>query len=212
MNFSFLKKKQTEQERQRERRRLTANEFLNVQDIRGSYLYAKDGLMFCYLTIQPVSLDLLSNAERQKRIRTFAAEFSSEKDDFKIFAISRPVDISRTTNHLARIMRDTSNPIRRKILYDEIRAVSAFALSGEVIQRQFYMVLWRQMQDSDREREEKQILHRAREMQNKFRNCDIHSAIADETTIIQLCNLFANPAYVHLEDTGYDIVLPTLPD
>ena len=57
------KKKLTQEEQKLE----TANEFLNVKDIQGNFLYTKDNKIFAYLQIQSISLDLLS--EREKKIK-----------------------------------------------------------------------------------------------------------------------------------------------
>jgi hypothetical protein len=62
---------------------------VNVKDVRGPILYSKDGLLFAFLRIQPISLDLLSPKEKEKKIRTFSAEFSSERKGFKFLSISR---------------------------------------------------------------------------------------------------------------------------
>lgn len=42
----------------------TAQQFVNVQDIRDNFLYTQDGWLLCYLRIFPISLDLLSNTEK----------------------------------------------------------------------------------------------------------------------------------------------------
>ncbi|MDR2903668.1 MAG: hypothetical protein LBU77_04105, partial [Clostridiales bacterium] len=90
----FFGKKKDPQAIERLRKIQTANDFVNVKDVRGSVLYSKDGLIFAFLRIQPISLDLLSPCEQAKKIKNFAAEFSAEKKGFKFFSISRPVDIS----------------------------------------------------------------------------------------------------------------------
>lgn len=38
-------------------RKMTANEFTNVKDIKKIYLYTKDGYVFCYLRIYSFNLD-----------------------------------------------------------------------------------------------------------------------------------------------------------
>ena len=62
--FLFLKlsdKKRASRNRDRdEAARITANEFVNVKDIRGKFLYTRDGLALCYLKILPISIDLFS--------------------------------------------------------------------------------------------------------------------------------------------------------
>ena len=73
---------------------ITANEFINVRDICGNFLYTRDGLTMCYLKLTPVSIDLYSKTEKRNIVHTLTAEMSSTQFPFKFIAVSRPVDIS----------------------------------------------------------------------------------------------------------------------
>lgn len=199
----FRGKKDT-QSVERLHRLRTANEFVNVKDVRGPVLYGKDGVLFAYLRIQPISLDLLSPREKDKKIRAFAAEFSAEKKGFKFFSISRPVDISGLSARLTTLLAEAADSAQKDLLNHEIREVSAFALSGEVTERQFYLILW-ELFSSDGEKE---LLRRARELENRFSGCEIVAELCDQGTVVRLLNLFANPNYAHFED---DDVTPAIP-
>jgi hypothetical protein len=189
---------------ERQRKLQTANEFVNVKDVRGSILYGRDGYIFAYLRIQPISLDLLSPREKDKKIRSFAAEFSGEKSGFKFFSISRPVDISGLSSRLTKLLGEATDSAQKDLLNNEIREVSAFALTGEVTERQFYLILW----ERDNEDGEKELLRRARDFENRFSVCEIAVELCGQDTIVRLLNLFANPNYAHLEDAD---VTPSIP-
>jgi len=204
LNFFDLRKKSDAQTAERLKRLQTANEFVNVKDIRGSALYGKDGLLFAFLRIQPISLDLLSPREKEKKIKSFAAEFSAEKKGFKFFSISRPVDISGLSARLTALLAEATDAAQKDLLNHEIREVSAFALTGEVTERQFYLILWEPSGNDG----EKELLRRARELENRFSGCEIVAELCDQGTVIRLLNLFANPNYAHLED---DDVTPAIP-
>lgn len=87
--LDFLMKKP-----QADRKVLTAQQFINVKDIKDKILYSKDNHIFCYIKIHPVSIDLLSDNEKMNLCKNLAAELSGERKPYKFFAISRPVDIS----------------------------------------------------------------------------------------------------------------------
>jgi len=197
-------KKSDAQAAERMKRLQTANEFLNVKDVRGPVLYCKDGYIFAFLRIQPINLDLLSPREYTRKIKTFAAEFSAEKKRLKFFSISRPVDISGLSARLSRLLAEATDAAQKDLLNHEIREMSSFALTGEVTELQFYLVLW-EPAASDGERE---LLRRARELENRFAGCEIVADLCDQGTIIRLLNLFSNPNYAHLED---DDVTPAIP-
>jgi hypothetical protein len=186
------------------RKTLTANEFVNVKDARGPILYSKDGLLFAFLRIQPISLDLLSPKEKEKKIRTFSAEFSSERKGFKFLSISRPVDISGLSARLTSLLAEATDAARKDLLNHEIREVSAFALTGEVTERQFYLIIWEHAGDDG----EKELLRRARELENRLSGCEIEAELCGQGPVVRLLNLFANPNYAHLDD---DDITPAIP-
>jgi hypothetical protein len=189
---------------ERLRKTQTANEFVNVKDVRGAALYSKDGLIFAFLRIQPISLDLLSPREKEKKIRSFAAEFSAEKKGFKFFSISRPVDISGLSARLTHLLAEAADSAQKDLLNNEIREVSAFALTGEVTERQFYLVLWEHAGSDG----EKELLRRARELENRFSGCEIVAELCGQGPVVRLLNLFANPNYAHLEDDDIEPAIP----
>ena len=196
----------SQEELEQKSRLQTANEFLNVKDVRNSLLYTKDGYLFAYLKISPISLELLSPREKDKKIRNFAAEFSSEKKPLKFFSISRPVDISGMSAWLSTLLQEVTDPVRKELIIEEIKEISSFALTGEVIERQFYLVLWEPATDDG----EKEIYRRANELENKFTSCEITAEMCGQETIIQLLNLFSNPNYANLEDGDVAPAVPIL--
>jgi len=183
----------------------TANEFINVKDVRGSVLYGRDGLIYGYLKIQPFSLDTLSDSEKSKKNRLFAAEFSAEKKPFKFFSSSRPVDISGLMADLEeRIAEPNIDSTRKTLLKYEIVELNGIALGAEITERQCYMMLWEKA-GSDGERE---LMKRLQENKNRFAVCEINAEICGQSTIVRMLNLFSNPNYAHLET---DDITQTIP-
>ena len=43
-----------------------------------------------------------------------------------------------------------------------------------------------------------------------FADCGIQTEILEQQDIVRLCNLVNNPAYVHLEDAGFEAAIPIL--
>ena len=172
--------------------------------MRGSVLYGKDGVLFAFLRIQPISLDLLSPREKEAKIRNFSAEFSAEKKGYKFFSISRPVDISRLAMRLTGLLADATDPVQKELLNHEINEIVTFTMTGEVTERQFYLIIWDNAGNSN------DLLRRARELEVRFESCEIEAEICDQGTIIRLLNLFANPSYAHLEDSDVAPAIPML--
>jgi hypothetical protein len=185
---------------------LSAQAFLNVRDIRGRVLYTKDGYVFSYIRVQPISIDLLSNSEKNMLINNLSGELSTLDKPFKFFCISRPVDISGLIDEFMTLYASTADEVQKALLEQEIKLYKHFALSGDTIVRQFYMVIWDRMADDA----EYALNRRAKELVNKFRNCGITSEILGEEQIVGLCNLFGNPSCAHIEDTNVTAAMPLL--
>ena len=185
---------------------LTAQQFINVKDIRGKTLFTKDGYVFCYIKIYPVSIDLLSENEKMSLCESLSAEISSERKPFKFFAISRPVDISALIDENMAIYTQSNDIVQKTLLSEEVGVYNHYALSGNVIERQFYLIIWEKINEDA----EHTLIKRAKELIGKLSNCNVSAEIINSQQIIQLCNLFANPSYAHIEDYGISPSIPIL--
>lgn len=184
---------------------VTAQHFINVKDIRGNYLYTRDGYLFIYLRIHPISIDLYSKSEKAILIKTLTAELSDLQYPFKFIALSRPVDISPIIIDLSDKVREAEDK-RKELLRQEIMQMSGYALSGEIVERQYYICLW----DIFEEGNEVELSKRAALLSEKLMAGSVSSDILSEKEIVRFLNLVNNPSYVHLEDTEFSPSIPIL--
>ncbi|MCO5386958.1 MAG: hypothetical protein NHB14_15630 [Desulfosporosinus sp.] len=204
--YFFMIRNQKKQREEENRDQITAQEFTNVKDIRGKYLYTRDNYIFQYLKPDSISIDLLSKREKESLTRRLTAELSGDQQTLKLLAVSRPVDISPLTNEYAALLASTNNPKQKELLRKEIAAISNYALSGDVIERQFYLPIW-QRYEEDCERD---IFRRVQDLKAAFESSKVPCEIIKEKDITRLCNLVNNPAYVHLEDMDISPSFPVL--
>ncbi|MEG0090593.1 MAG: hypothetical protein RSA20_02125 [Oscillospiraceae bacterium] len=183
----------------------TAQQFVNVRDIKDKYLYTKDGLVLIYLRIHSISIDLYSKAEKNTLIKLLTAELSDTQYPFKFMAVSRPVDISPLISDMQAMLK-TADDKRKELLRQEILQMSGFALSGEIVERQFYISLWEKQEEGA----EKDLLKRASLLAEKFTTNGVGCDVLGEKEIVRLLNLVNNPSYTHLEDTEFEASVPTL--
>lgn len=183
----------------------TAQEFINIKDIRDRYLYTKDGMVIVFLRIHSISIDLYSKTEKRVLIKQLTAELSDIQYPFKFMALSRPVDISPLINDMTAMLKEASEK-RKELLRQEILEMSTYALSGEIVERQFYISLWGKYEDGV----EKDIYKRATLFAEKFTTNRIGCEVIGEKEIVRLINLVHNPSYVHLEDTETAATIPLL--
>lgn len=186
----------------------TAQDFVNVKDIKDKFLYTRDEKIISYIQINPIDINLLSKREKQTLARTLTAELTSERKTFKFIAVSRPVDISPLLTEYQNIISNTTNQKQKELLRHEMYSISNFALSGEVVERQFYIMLWEDYEEGI----ERDILKRAMEFASKLESSNIKCNILTQNKIVRLCNLINNPAYTNIEDTSFEPTIPFLKD
>ena len=184
---------------------VTANEFINVKDICGNFLYTRDGLTLCYLKLTPISIDLYSKTEKRNIVRTLTAEMSGTQFPFKFIAVSRPIDISPLLNELHSLLM-TTNLKQKELLKSEMVEMSNFAMGGDIVERQFYIVIW----DKSHEGVDRELMGRARLFTDIFNGSKIPCEILQQQDIVRLCNLVNNPSYSHIEDNNFEAAIPLI--
>lgn len=183
----------------------TAQDFINVRDVKDKCLYTKDGLVLTFLRVHSISIDLYSKTEKNSLIRQLTAELSDIQYPIKFMAVSRPVDISPLIADMQAMLK-TAGDKQKELLRQEILQMSGYALSGEIVERQFYISIWEKSEDGA----EKELLKRASLLAEKFTGNGVGCDVLTEKEIIRLLNLVNNPSYTHLEDTEYSASVPTL--
>ncbi len=184
---------------------MTAQQFINVKDIRDRFLYTRDGQIFMYLRVYSISTDLYSDSEKDTLIKTLTAELSDVQYPFMFMAVSRPIDISPIIHEMTSMLGEAEEK-QKELLRQEILQMSGYALSGDIVERQFYLSIW----EGQEEGSGMELSKRAALLCEKFNGCSIPCDILKEKEIVRLLNLFHNPSYTHLEDTEYTAVIPLL--
>ncbi len=194
--FFFLKSQNQSKNEQLSESQKTAQEFVNVKDIHDRFLYTRDGQIIAYIKIHPISIDLFSDSEKEQISKVLTAELSSVQKPFKFLAVSRPVDITPLVNEYQSLLSETTDQKQKELLRHEIMEISNFATSGEVIERNFFIMLWSPYRDGI----EPELIKECKEMIQKFESVNISCDIIKEQEIVRLCNLINNPAYTHIEN------------
>ncbi len=201
INNSTNKKYKDEQDFDKE----TAQEFINIKDINDKYLYTNEGNVMMYLRIDSISIDLYSKSEKEALMKSLTAELSELQYPFKFIAVSRPVDISSIITNMQEMIK-FSNDNQKELLKKEIIEMNNFAMSGDIVERQFYISIW----DKYQEGIEKEIYRKAMLLVEKFTINNIGCEILNQREIMRFINLINNPYYAHLEDTNYEKNIPII--
>lgn len=181
---------------------ITANEFVNIRDIQDKFLYTRDGQAIAYIKIHPISIDLFSDSEKETMCRTLTAELSSLQKPFKFLAVSRPVDITPLVNEYSKLLAESTDPMQKELLRHELMVVGNYAISGEVIERQFYLMLW----CAEGEGCERELMKECRELLHKLESAGIQGDMIHEQEIMRLCNLINNPADINYDEAAQSTI------
>lgn len=191
-------------------RKETANEFTNVKDVNGIYLFSKDGYAFCYLRIPFFNIDLLPRAEKKAKAKALAASFASDRHDFAYCSYPREIDLDTYKNDIKQRYRsEMDNRGRQKLLQIMLAESTELATNGENYEHQHFIKIWRRV-GSNKE-ETKQILRgRIEDMKMRYNNIGVSATILQEPEIIKMCNLYGNslqaPYEVSTEQYVYEAI------
>jgi flagellar basal body-associated protein FliL len=81
--FFFFKRPIQSKTNQISEKQKTAQEFVNVKDIHDNFLYTRDGQIIAYIKINPISIDLFSDSEKEQISKVLTAELSSVQKPLK---------------------------------------------------------------------------------------------------------------------------------
>ncbi len=173
-----------------------ASDFVNVYDIEGDSLITRDGYIIKFLRIYPISIELFTDREKEVLKNNLSIELSKEDLEFKFLSFSRPIDITPVIDNLQMKLSETANTKRRELLRSEIKELTRYALSGEVVERRFYFQIYSKNNSNGKRLLENKVEH----IKGAFSSATLKCGSVAEKEIIQICNLINNPKYVHLEE------------
>lgn len=184
----------------------SAQDFLNVLDIKNDVLYTVDGYMIAYMLIHPFNKDLLSERELIRMTDTLTGELSQEKRPWKFLALSKPVDVAPILSENQELLAGSSDAVQKNLLRHENAFMAELATSGDISERQFYMMGWERQETAEASDVKKRML----DMANHFDSVGVRAELLKKPDIIKLLNLVHNPEYILLEDAETTALFPVI--
>lgn len=188
-------KKQTNKEQ-------SLNELVNVKDIKGRYLYTKNGYVMGYLQIYPFNLDLVPKEEQIARINVMAKSFDEDRKDFVYQSFPREIDLDGYKDFLKRKYQEEIESVgRRRLLAEMMREAVKLSTSGENYEHQHYIKIWKLI-GSNQNDAVSQLRERIEEFKVRYEMAGIHTEILEYEQIIKLCNLYGNITQISYENVS----------
>lgn len=186
--------------------RSTAEQEINILDIKNNLIYTRDNLVIAILKINSLNMQLFSKKELINKIKDITSELSTETKEFKMTSIARPVDVGSLIDFLRNILNNSTDSIQKRLLRENIRETLNLTLIGDAVERQNLLIISEPLSDNA----EQEIQKRAREIVQKFDNCGMKLEILNDQYLIQVCNSFINMSVATKEDSDYQDYIPHL--
>jgi len=188
--------------KENEQRKATANEFVNVRDIKSSLLYSKDNYMFGYLRVYATSFALMTDEELAAETNKLVSNFKGDNSYFSYFSLPRQVDIDELKNFQEKkYVQEISNQKRKQVLGIMIQQSVELSTNNENYEHHHFFKMWSPYKEGkDNYLEEQELKNRLAIFQNYYRAINVKTEILTDTEIMKICNLFANGVKASYED------------
>lgn len=177
----------------------TLNEFLNIKDIKGNYLYTLDEQVISFIKVNPMNIELLSDKELESKMDFASIEFSNEQFPYKIIVIPRAVDISDYIREQEELRSKLTNDVCIEIINNRIISTTEMIENKNIIENEFYIMIF----DANKDNIEIELNKRANNWISRLKNCGLKSEVLEERDIILLVKSFTIPEFARTEGTDY---------
>lgn len=110
---------------------LTAQEFVNVEDIADELLYSRDGYIFGFLSVRAGDNQLMSDAERSVLGQKLTVAMTSgDEKPFQILSIPRTVDTMGMIEYMTELRKGTHSDAKLRLINGEINSLRDLAREG----------------------------------------------------------------------------------
>ena len=184
----------------------TLNEFLNIKNIESNYLYTLDGQVISFIKVNPINTDLFSEEELANKMDSMSIEFSNEQNPYTIFIIPRKVDIGDFINEQQELKKSLQDDVSIQIVEKRIIHTHELVADKNIIENEFYLCIWCKAGENA----EENLIKRANNWKQKFKNCDFDTEVLTKTEIILMIKSFTIPEFARKEDTDYSDNIVTI--
>lgn len=176
---------------------MTVRDFIDAEDVKGIFLYRKDGYVLGYLRVHFFNLNLKSKAEKRGITDVLTSSFKDDRKDFDYFTLPREIDLDKYKDLLKSMHSNTVDLGKRHILAKMMLEGARLSMSGKNFEHQHFIRIW--SKDKNRGRAEDEVRERLKDFKARYASADITTHILDEQNIIKLCNLFGNSLQASFE-------------
>lgn len=182
-------------------------DFVDVADVKGIYLYRKDGYIITYLRLYFFNLELINTMERKALTDNLTAQFRSDGKDFTYSSLPRELDMDKYKQLLKEKYQNQRDLGKRRLLNIMMNQSLRLIMSGENYEHQHFVRIWELGTLSTRKSVEEKLGERIKEFEIRYKSVGIDCEILQEPDIVKLCNLYGNGLHAGSEEVSDTTIL-----
>lgn len=176
----------------------SVRDFMDAADVRGIFLYRKDGYVLTYLRIYPYNLNLKSREERKAETDRLALSFGDDRKDFVYFTLPREIDMDKYKNLLKKKYQDQMDLGKRHIIAAMMEQCAELSTNGENYEHQHFIKIWKK--NHNKAAAEDDLKDRIEDFRARYQAAGIQCEVLQEQEIVKLCNLYGNSLQASFEN------------
>lgn len=176
----------------------TIRDWFPIEDINNSIMYRKDGYLVSALRIEPVNTSLMSKSEEISRIELLGEVLSGIDIDYQFLFLPKPIDMDKFINYLEDLKKQETDDLFRLILNDEIQNATEKQISGEIMERLYYMLIAQPAGKNIRQ-SELEIISRIKDIVNLLYAARLEASICKDDELRNIQFLFFNQKHAAIE-------------
>ena len=188
--------KEKEELSEEEKVKKTAQDFINVKDIKDCFLFTNDDKTFVYLDVTPISVEMMSDNEKRLFIKNVTSALSGIRTEFKTISFPKATDLSFLIYKYEAMYDVAGTDIEKKLIRQEIEKMKKIMMNNDANEFKFYFCLWDSSENTS------ELLKKANDFKNSFTS-SVKMEIISEKEIYRLCNMMNNPNYTNFDNNEF---------
>lgn len=166
---------------------LTAQNFINVDEIADSAIWSLDGQIFGFLRVVAGDNHLLSEEEIMNRAERLATAIAGGSDPFQLLVIPRTIDTASMIDSLNNRRKLTNDDAKLKLLNGEIGNLQEMAREGTK-EPMIVLKCWVKATKGADQLLQKRLF----ELRSRLSENNVPAEIMDDASITHFCKIFAD--------------------
>lgn len=171
---------------------MSVRDFIDAADVKGIYLYRKDGYICTYLRMFNFNLDLLKKEEKQGKTDALSASSRDDRRDFDYISLPREVDLDKYKQTLLNKHSRELKIGKRHLLSKMMKQCAQISMGGKDYEHYQCIKIWQLADQKTRKNVEEALGERIKSFEAKYKAVGIDCEILQESEMIKLCNMFGN--------------------